>query len=101
MRYRHWLLVTAASIFVFAVAELKVPLLARNLTHYGEGEFRATVLAAIAGLFAWVILEATHHVVAARARAPRCSCGYSLAGVRCPECGRQLGDPPTPPRPHP
>jgi hypothetical protein len=57
---------------------------------------------AIACLAVWAALEILARLLATRA--PACTeCGYSMAGVRCPECGHPAGSAvaqPNPPRPN-
>jgi len=41
----------------------------------------------------WVILEALHYWVQTHRTDPRCyKCDHSLRGLKCPECGQELGE---------
>lgn len=87
MQYRHLLLIPAALIalhFVLVFSNIA------GLT-WAEWQIRNETSVLIALLVLWAALEATRYVM--QHRTPRCACGYSLAGLRCPECGRIIGSP--------
>jgi hypothetical protein len=55
---------------------------------YGSTDIWALTAIAIASGLCWLVLE----VVARReiTRPMTCTCGYSLQGLKCPECGKPL-----------
>lgn len=55
-----------------------------------EAQISMGLIVGVSCLAAWTALEITGRVLAARA--PRCVCGYSLAGLTCSECGRVVGE---------
>lgn len=90
MLNRRWLLVGAACPIVYGFVLIRQDLFLRLLPSYGETDIYASVAVAIALLASWTVLE-----VAARRdarRAPVRACGFSLRGLRCPECGRSQGE---------
>ena len=89
MRYRHWLLVAAGLALFYSTVLIRLDFFMQLLPSYGEADIHASAALAVALLFAWVALEACHFRATSRGR---CPCGYSLKGVKCPECGRDLGD---------
>lgn len=92
MRYRHWLLVAAGGALVYGFVLIRVTWFLGSFPVYGEADIRAATNLAVAMLLSWAVLEVVHALRAGRGG--RCACGYSLKGVVCPECGRDLGDPP-------
>lgn len=90
MRYRHWLLAAGAAsiLFSFVLIRLGV-LLGTKYAIYGEADIYTGSAIAIACLAGWVVLESLYFTRVGSVG--RCPCGYSLKGLKCPECGRDLG----------
>jgi hypothetical protein len=56
---------------------------------YGSTDIWASTTLAIASTLCWLTLETLSH---RNEKLPLvCPCGYSLKGVRCPECGKPVG----------
>ncbi len=88
MRYRYSLLALPALALIYWVC------IGYNWDFLGWwGGERITLIQWLGtgGLVGWIALESVHHVTSSRSM--RCACGYSLAGLHCPECGRDLGRP--------
>jgi hypothetical protein len=88
MKYRHWLLIAAgvALFYSFVFLRLNVSFYA----NYGDHDIDAGVTLAVACLAAWVVLESVQFIWGGKGGA--CVCGYSLRGVKCPECGKDQGE---------
>lgn len=89
MRHRHWLLIVAAGALAYGYVFVRVPLILTVYPSYGDADIAGATHLAIALLFAWLALEVVHSL--RPGRTGTCICGYSLKGVVCPECGRDLG----------
>jgi hypothetical protein len=89
MKHRHWLLVAAGVALFFSFIFLRLQFIT-FYANYGDHDIDAGVTVAVACLTAWVVLEAVHFIWGTRGGT--CSCGYSLRGVKCPECGRDQGE---------
>ncbi len=88
MKHRHWLLIAAGVALFYAFVFLRL-----NLTfyiNYGDRDINAGVTLAVACLAAWVVLESVAFIWGGKGGA--CECGYSLRGVKCPECGKDQGE---------
>lgn len=90
MQNRRWLLVGAAFPIVYGFLLIRLDAYLRFMPTYGEADIYAASALAIALLAAWTVLEVTY---TRQPRAATCLCGYSLRGVRCPECGGVQGEP--------
>ncbi|NUQ68657.1 MAG: hypothetical protein HUU18_10310 [Phycisphaerales bacterium] len=88
MAKRHWLLIAACGLLAFAFVLIRTPLL---YWLWVDRDLDTPTLTwiIIAFLASWTTLEVTHQVLIHRRTA--CPCGYSLKGVKCPECGRDVG----------
>ncbi len=86
MKHRHWLLVAGllAAAFSFVFVRLNMGWYA----NFGQTDIWAGTLLAAACLLCWTALELASRLIDAREH--RCPCGYSLRGVKCPECGKPL-----------
>jgi hypothetical protein len=89
MKHRHWLLVAAGVALFYTFVFLRLHFIG-FYANYGEHDIDAGVALTIAFLGAWVALESVHFIWGGRGGA--CACGYSLRGVKCPECGRDQGE---------
>lgn len=89
MKNRHWLLWAMAVPLFYSFVLTRVRWVISVYPSYGNTDIFAGVWLAIALLTAWVVLEVVHQI--RRGRSGRCECGYSLRGIMCPECGRDLG----------
>ena len=89
MKHRHWLLWAMAIPLGFAFGVTRFGPVTQVWPTYGDSDIQACTQLAIALLAAWVVLEVVHQV--RLGRTGKCECGYSLTGIRCPECGRDLG----------
>lgn len=89
MRHRHWLLIVGAAALFYAFVLVRVNWFINLLPTYGSSDITMGVLLAIACLAAWAALEVTHARTQGHGLA--CRCGYSLRGMKCPECGQPLG----------
>jgi hypothetical protein len=89
MRHRHWLLIAAGIALFYAFVFIRPNIVLRFYPSYGEHDITGGVIVAVACLLAWVVLEVVHF--RAVGWAGKCECGYSLKGVKCPECGKDLG----------
>jgi hypothetical protein len=88
MKHRHWLLVAAGAALFYTFVFLRLEF--RFYVNYGNHDIEAGVALAVAFLAAWVVLESVHFIWGSKGGA--CTCGYSLRGVKCPECGRDQGE---------
>lgn len=86
MKHRHWLLVAGllAAGFAFGFVRLNLGWYA----NYGQTDIWAGAMLAGACLLCWTALEVASRLIDTREH--RCGCGYSLRGVKCPECGKPL-----------
>jgi hypothetical protein len=89
MRYRHWLLLAAAAAIFYSTVLIRLDFFMLLLPTYGDADIHAGAALAITCILSWVTLEVVHFRATSRGK---CPCGYSLKGVKCPECGRDLGD---------
>jgi hypothetical protein len=89
MRYRHLLVIAAAGALLYGFLLIRVDFVIRIFPTYGDADIQAATHLAIACLLAWLVLEVVHFLRIGAGG--KCECGYSLRGVRCPECGRDLG----------
>ncbi len=89
MRHRHWFLVVAAGALLYAFGLVRSNLVLSFYTTYGDTDVKCGAALAITCIVAWTTLEAVSQVL--ERRIPRCRCGYSIAGLKCPECGQTLG----------
>ncbi len=90
MRHRIWLLALPALTLAYW-ALLSVGGL-MNLTPWlvmGGGRTDMVLFLGLGGLASWTVLESVVYAVTHRPK--MCVCGYHLAGLKCPECGRDLG----------
>jgi hypothetical protein len=88
MHRRHYFLWFAAACLVYGFLVIRVfsiPIYAS----YGGTDIWASTALAIASALCWLTLEVLAHRNAARPM--KCACGYSLKGLKCPECGKPLG----------
>lgn len=84
MRHRHWFLIFSAAALFFGFVFIRIGFF--PYANYGASDISAAVILAVASALIWLVLEVTHHVLARRPN--RCACGQSLAGLKCPECGK-------------
>ncbi|MBK9188888.1 MAG: hypothetical protein IPM33_08020 [Phycisphaerales bacterium] len=89
MAKRHWLLIGAGAALLYGFGFIRSGLVLSFYPIYSETDIASSVFVAVALLAAWCTLEVTHQVLIHRRTA--CPCGYSLKGVKCPECGRDVG----------
>jgi hypothetical protein len=87
MRHRGWLLVVAGVLVTHAF--ILVRFAGPWYPVYGETDIWASSFLAAVLVVAWVSLEISDRV--ASSRDVKCRCGYSLRGVKCPECGKAIG----------
>jgi flagellar biosynthesis protein FliR len=89
VKYRSLFLGAAAIALFYAYFLIRMDWFLNVSPTYGSTDVTSGTALAIACIAAWVVLE----VVATRAksRGVVCQCGYSLRGVRCPECGEPIG----------
>jgi flagellar biosynthesis protein FliR len=92
MRYRQWLLVAAAASLFFGFVFVRLTWVLQFYPMYGDSDIHSSAALAIALLLGWLVLEVVHYVRTGSRGV--CECGYSLRGVKCPECGRDIGAPP-------
>jgi hypothetical protein len=91
MQYRKWLLVAALGPIVYGFVLIRLEAFLKVIPTYGGSDIYAATVLAIALLASWTVLEVAAHMGMRNVAA--CSCGFSLRGVRCPECGRVQGEP--------
>lgn len=89
MRHRHWFLVVAAIALLFAFGLVRFNAVLSFYTSYGDSDVLCGTALAIVCVAAWTTLEVVARIM--EHRVPRCRCGYSIAGLKCPECGQTLG----------
>ncbi len=93
MRFRHLFLAAAALSIVYAYLNSVGFGLNQGwifVGYYQETQLICSIVLALGLLAAWTVLEVA--ASSYRAGAMHCrQCGYSLAGVRCPECGHPAG----------
>lgn len=89
MAKRHWLLIAGSGVLFYGFGFIRSGMVLSLYPTYGDSDIYASAALAIALLAAWCTLEVTHQVLTHRRSA--CPCGYSLNGVKCPECGRDVG----------
>ncbi len=89
MRHRHWFLVAAIPPLVFAYVFIRFPALMGSYGWYSHSDILAAVALSITCVAVWASLEIVSHFLDARRLV--CRYGYSLRGVKCPECGKELG----------
>lgn len=90
MQHRKWFLVVAIAMLVHAFLVIRVSFVIAILPTYGDADIRACTNVAIACGLIWLVLEVFERWGARRPM--RCSCGYRLAGLKCPECGKPLSE---------
>lgn len=89
MAKRHWLLIGAGVALFYAYVFIRWSASFSGYPVYGDADILASGILGGAFTLAWCALEVTHQVLIHRRTA--CPCGYSLKGVKCPECGRDVG----------
>ncbi|MBL8760529.1 MAG: hypothetical protein JNL50_04435 [Phycisphaerae bacterium] len=89
MKHRNWFLVAAAGALLHAFGVMRTGFMLSFYVSYGDTDVVCATLVAITCVAAWATLEVVAQVLARRV--PRCRCGYSIAGLKCPECGQTLG----------
>ena len=89
MAKRHWLLIAACGVLLYGFGFIRSSMILSVYPTYGDTDIYASAALAIALLAAWCTLEVAYQVLIHRRTA--CPCGYSLKGVKCPECGRDVG----------
>jgi len=89
MHHRHWLLLAAAAALFYAFVLIRLNFILTLYATYGDTDIHSATALAIALIAAWLALELTHYI--RTGSRGTCTCGYSLKGVKCPECGRDLG----------
>ncbi|MBU6411932.1 MAG: hypothetical protein KGS45_00525 [Planctomycetes bacterium] len=87
MHYRHIFLMIAAAALFFGFVFVRINL--SFYPSYGDADIYSSVILAVVASLIWLVLEVLHHILARRPN--RCSCGHSLAGLKCPECGKSQG----------
>lgn len=88
MHRRHYFLWFAVGCLAYGFLFIRVFNISLYAIYGGTDIWASTVLA-IASTLCWLTLEVLAHRSAARP--VTCACGYSLKGLRCPECGKPLG----------
>jgi hypothetical protein len=88
MRYRHWLLLAAAAFFFYSAVLIRLDFFMALVPTYGDADIHSGAAIAIALILSWLTLEVVHFRANSRGK---CECGYSLKGMKCPECGKDLG----------
>lgn len=89
MRHRHWFLVAALLPLGFAFFMHTTMFYTYLLINFQSTDLVVSVALSIACVVVWTILEIAFQFLDARRLV--CRCGYSLRGVKCPECGKELG----------
>lgn len=88
MAHRVWLLVAGGLSLAYGFVFIRFTF--TFFPTYGDADVYASSAIGIACLASWTVLEC---IASSRQRqSPRCGCGYSLKGVKCPECGNSLGE---------
>jgi len=88
MHRRHYFLWFAAAFLVYGFLLIRLNIFG-FYSNYGSTDIWASTALAIASALCWLTLEVLAHRNAARPMT--CACGYSLKGLKCPECGKPLG----------
>jgi hypothetical protein len=87
MQYRHIFLIIAAAALVFGFVFIRINF--NFYPNFGNTDIYSSVAIAITCTLVWLVLEVLHHILSRRPN--RCTCGHSLAGLKCPECGKPQG----------
>ena len=88
MERRRWLLIASGACFAYAWLS-SVGYVSAIVGFYPEDQLQTGMLLAGLCLLSWTALEITARLI--ERRPITCRCGYSMAGVKCPECGRPVG----------
>lgn len=89
MGHRHWFLVVGAGALLYAFGLVRSNFVLSFYTTYGDTDVKCGAALAVTCIVAWTALEIVARLM--ERRIPRCRCGYSIAGLKCPECGQTLG----------
>ncbi|QQS08765.1 MAG: zinc ribbon domain-containing protein [Phycisphaerales bacterium] len=89
MKHRHWLLVIAACFVVYAFLAIRISGL--PIVNYGTNDIQACTTIVVTLVACWTLLELGSKFFEHARRGTCGSCGYSLKGLKCPECGSDLG----------